>query len=64
MKQVVRREPQGLVTHVLVSIEIEGELLPEQRAELLKQAENCYIHRQLMGEWRIETLNAIDSVAA
>lgn len=51
--QNVQRLPEGLRTQVKVQLQIEGELTPEQRAELLHQADHCYIHRQILSEWDI-----------
>ena len=49
----VKKEINGLKTIVKVDIKIEGEIDDSQREELLKQADNCYIHRLLKGEWDI-----------
>ncbi len=54
LNQEVKREPTGIKTHVQVAISIEGDISDEQKAELIKQADACYIHRQIMGEWDIE----------
>lgn len=52
--QEVKRHAGGrLSTKVKVQIEIEGELNDEQREELLYQADRCYIHRMIEGEWDI-----------
>ena len=53
--QNVKRKGGKLHPKVEVQIEIEGDLTDEQRAELLKQADACYIHRLLDAEWDIET---------
>ena len=53
--QNVKRHPGGkLSTHVTVEIDIEGALTDEQREELLYEADHCYIHRMIVGEWNIE----------
>ncbi|SNA79880.1 putative redox protein, regulator of disulfide bond formation [Flavobacterium psychrophilum] len=52
--QEVKRESTGLKTIVKVAIQIEGNITQEEKDELLKQANACYIHRQIMGEWNIE----------
>lgn len=57
LEQVVKRGKTGLKTSVRVNIQIEGELTDEQKDELLKQADNCYVHRMLNGEWNIEKSN-------
>ena len=54
LSQEVKREPDGMKTNIKVAIHIEGHISQEQKEELLKQADNCYIHRQIMGEWNIE----------
>ena len=38
----------------LIIFTIEGNITQEQKNELLKQADSCYIHRQILGEWNIE----------
>ena len=53
--QKVRRGKDGqLSTHVQVQIDIEGQLTEDQREELLYEADHCYVHRMLEGEWIIE----------
>jgi putative redox protein len=54
LSQEVKRESTGLKTIVKVAIQIEGDITQEQKDELLKQANACYIHRQIIGEWDIE----------
>jgi len=54
LSQEVKREPDGLKTNIKVGIHIEGNITQEQKDELLKQANACYVHRQIMGEWNIE----------
>lgn len=54
LSQEVKREADGLKTRIIVGIHIEGNITQEQKDELLKQADACYIHRQIMGEWNIE----------
>jgi putative redox protein len=55
---VKRGEAGKLSTHVTAKIKIEGDLNAEQKRELLKQADACYVHRMIEGEWNIE--NAIE----
>lgn len=55
---VKRGEAGKLSTHVTAKIKIEGDLTTEQKAELLKQADACYVHRMIEGEWNIE--NAVE----
>ena len=53
--QKVKRHPGGkLFTHVQVQIDIEGNLTEEQREKLLYEADRCYVHRMIEGEWNIE----------
>lgn len=54
LSQEVKRDAGGLKTRIIVGINIEGNITQEQKGELLKQANACYIHRQIMGEWNIE----------
>jgi putative redox protein len=54
LSQEVKRDSSGLKTNIKVAIYIEGDISQEQKDELLKQANACYIHRQIMGEWDIE----------
>jgi putative redox protein len=56
LEQVVSRGEKGkLSTHIKVNLKIEGDITEEQKAELFKQADACYIHRMVTGEWDIET---------
>lgn len=53
--QEVKRKAGGKIsTHVKVQIDIEGELTEEQREKLLYEADHCYIHRMIEGDWNIE----------
>lgn len=54
LSQEVKRDSDGLKTTIQVAINIEGNISQVQKDELLKQANACYIHRQIMGEWNIE----------
>lgn len=54
LSQEVKRDSNGLHTNVKVAIQIEGNINQEQKDELLKQANSCYVHRQILGEWNIE----------
>jgi putative redox protein len=58
---VKRGEAGKLSTHVTAKIKIEGDLSTEQKTELLKQADACYVHRMIEGEWNIE--NAVELTA-
>lgn len=55
LDQVVKRGENGkLSTTINVAISIEGDITEEQRTELLNQADACYVHRMIEGEWNIE----------
>ncbi|MDP5120378.1 MAG: OsmC family protein [Spirosomaceae bacterium] len=55
LEQVVKRGQDGkLTTHVQVALQIEGDLTDEQRAELTREADACYVHRMLQGDFAIE----------
>lgn len=58
----VKRESDGLKTNVKVAIHIDGDITQEQKYELLKQADACYIHRQIMGDWNIEHATEMDEI--
>ena len=60
LSQEVKREPTGLKTTVKVAMHIEGNITQEQKDELLKQADACYIHRQILGEWNIEHITEMN----
>ncbi|NCT10492.1 MAG: OsmC family protein [Flavobacteriia bacterium] len=64
LDQVVKRGENGkLSTAVNVSISIEGDITEEQRTELLNQADACYVHRMIEGEWNIEKATALNELA-
>jgi putative redox protein len=52
--KVKRGRDGALSTKVTVAIKIEGDISEEQKAELIKQADSCYIHRMIEGDWDIE----------
>ncbi len=55
LDQVVKRGVDGkLSTTIKVAISIEGNINDEQRQELLNQADVCYVHRMIEGDWNIE----------
>ena len=60
LTQEVKRQDGKLKPYVKVAIEIEGNLTDIQKTELLQQADNCYIHRLLNGDWNIDP--SIDSI--
>lgn len=57
LEQTVKRGEGGkLSTSVKVAIKINGgNLTEEQKTELLKQADACYVHRMIEGDWNIES---------
>jgi putative redox protein len=61
--EVKRGEGRSLRTVVQVNMTIEGDLSPEQRAELLQEADNCYVHRMIMGDWDIDHATAVDGIS-
>ena len=63
IQQVERPDNGKLSTSVKVAISIEGDLEEEQKAELLKQADNCYVHRMLNGDWNIESATELEYLA-
>ena len=55
LAQKVKRHPGGkLTTHIEVIMDIEGDLTEEQRERLMYEADHCYVHRMIEGEWNIE----------
>lgn len=60
LDQVVKRGEKGMLsTTVSVAISIEGDITEEQRTELLNQADACYVHRMIEGEWNIEKASVL-----
>ncbi|GAA5222131.1 OsmC family protein [Membranihabitans marinus] len=54
LEQKVKRGNNGqLSTEVEVAISIEGDITESQRRELIEEADHCYIHRMLNGDWDI-----------
>ncbi|HYW94846.1 MAG TPA: OsmC family protein [Bacteroidales bacterium] len=62
-QQVGRSDNGKLSTSVKVAISIDGDLNEDQKAELLKQADNCYVHQMLNGEWNIESATELEYLA-
>lgn len=54
LEMEVKRDGKQLFPRVKVDITIEGDLTEEQRQELLGEADRCYIHRLIEGDWEIE----------
>lgn len=57
LEQEVVRGEASLKTIVKINLQIEGDITEDQKAELIKQADRCYIHRLLTGEWDIQSIN-------
>ncbi len=51
---VIRNPDRSLISNIKVALQIEGDLTDDQRAELFREADNCYIHRLLKGEIHID----------
>jgi putative redox protein len=51
--QDIKRESGKLKPFVKVSIIIDGKLTNEQNEILIKEADNCYVHRLLNSDWNI-----------
>lgn len=58
LSQEVQKD-NGLKTVITVKIAIEGPISKEQKKELLRQADNCYIHRMIMGNWDIQQAESL-----
>lgn len=56
LEQEVTKGENGLKTTIKIIMNIEGDLTEEQRAELIKQADRCYIHRLIEGDWDIQPI--------
>lgn len=64
LSQEVKRGENGkLSSTVNVAIAIEGDITEEQRTELLNQADACYVHRMIKGEWNIEKATILNEPA-
>lgn len=65
LNQVVKRGENGkLSTTINVAISIEGDITVEQRTELLNQADACYVHRMIEGDWTIEKAMVLNESVA
>lgn len=57
----VKRGADGkLSTTVTGKIKIEGDITDQQKAELIKEADACYVHRMIEGEWNIEKIQELE----
>jgi len=60
LSQDIKRQKDGtFVTKVTSTIHIEGDITAEQRALLIKEADNCYVTRVVRGEWEFEESEAV-----
>ncbi|KZS38565.1 disulfide bond formation regulator [Aquimarina aggregata] len=63
LSQVVSRQDNGtLKTRVESSISIEGNISEEQRALLIKEADNCYVTRMVRGDWEFVDSNVLEPI--
>lgn len=54
LSQVAKKNPDGTFsTEVNSAIKIQGDITDEQRAMLIKEADNCYVTRLVKGNWTI-----------
>ena len=53
-QEVIRHKDRTLTTNVKIAMKIEGDITEEQKAKLLDEADKCYVHRMIEGEWNIE----------
>jgi len=62
LTQVVSRENGKLTTRVESAIFIEGDITEEQRAKLIKEADNCYVTRMVRGDWEFPESTVLDAL--
>ena len=62
VQNVKRNADRTLTPTVEVKMKIEGNITDEQRQELLKEADNCYVHRMLHSDWNIETATELKAI--
>jgi len=60
--QEVKRSEEGMEANIKVHLEIEGDLTKEQRQTLNREADKCYIHRLLKGNWNIEKTEQVNTL--
>ena len=54
LSQVAKRNADGsFTTEVNSAIKIQGDITEEQKAMLIKEADNCYVTRLVKGDWVI-----------
>lgn len=65
LSQTVKRGESGkLSTTVSIAMVMEGNLSEDQTHELLRQADACYVHRMIEGDWNIEKATLLKELAA
>ncbi len=63
LSQVAKKNKDGsYTTEVTSSIKIEGDITDEQRAMLIKEADNCYVTRLIKGDWVIHESAVLEEV--
>lgn len=63
LSQVVLKGENGkLHTTVHTEINIEGDITEEQKQDLLRHADACYVHRMIEGDWDIEKVGELKEV--
>lgn len=63
LSQTVSRQSDGSFKTIVSSyINIEGEITEEQRAILIKEADNCYVTRMVRGEWEFQDSNVLETI--
>lgn len=61
LSQVAKRNADGsFTTTINSSIKIEGDITNEQRAMLVKEADNCYVTRLVRGDWLINESSVLE----
>lgn len=54
LSQIAKRNDDGsFITEVNSAIKIQGDITEEQKAMLIKEADNCYVTRLVKGDWVI-----------
>ncbi|NRA48073.1 MAG: OsmC family protein [Phaeodactylibacter sp.] len=62
LTQVAKKQPDGTFkTEVNSAIKIEGAITAEQKAMLIKEADNCYVTRLVKGDWIINDSTDLDA---
>lgn len=61
-QKVIKKTDGTFKTTVSSVISIEGDITEEQRATLIKEADNCYVTRLVTGEWEFEKSSALELV--